>query len=129
MRDQRARRGQPAKAGLERPFNLGIEILDQGTARHEKAKPHRAHGGKRLRLLLRKDRIVGGAARHRIRKRADRIERIGQRERALRFERLSYRALAEGLISLSKGAELLRLPVFDVEAGLKGPQSANADHR
>lgn len=53
----------------------------------------------------------------------------GQRERALRFERLSYRALAEGLISLSKGAELLRLPVFDVEAGLKGPQSANADHR
>lgn len=53
----------------------------------------------------------------------------GQRERALRFERLSYRALAEGLISLSKGAELLRLPVYDVEAGLKGPQSANADHR
>lgn len=53
----------------------------------------------------------------------------GQRERALRFERLSYRALAEGLISLSKGAELLRLPVFEVETGLKGPQSANADHR
>lgn len=53
----------------------------------------------------------------------------GQRERALRFERLSYRALAEGLISLSKGAELLRLPVFEVETGLKGPQSTNADHR
>ncbi len=51
----------------------------------------------------------------------------GQRERALRFERLCYRALAEGLISLSKAAELLRLPVRDVEAGLKGPQSANAD--
>lgn len=53
----------------------------------------------------------------------------GQRERALRFERLSYRALAEGLISLSKGSELLQLSVFEVEAGLKGPQNANADHR
>lgn len=54
------------------------------------------------------------------------IER-GQRERALRFERLCYRALAEGLISLGKAAELLRLPIGDVETGLKGPQSANAD--
>ena len=51
----------------------------------------------------------------------------GQRERALRFERLCYRALAEGLISLTKAAELLRLPASDVEAGLKGPQSADAD--
>lgn len=51
----------------------------------------------------------------------------GQRERALRFERLCYRALAEGLISLSKAAELLRLPISDVEAGLKGPQDADAD--
>jgi len=50
----------------------------------------------------------------------------GQRERAQRFERLSYRALAEGLISLNKAAELLRLPVPEVEAGLKGPQSAHA---
>ena len=50
----------------------------------------------------------------------------GKRERALRFERLCYRALAEGLISLGKAAELLRLPVPDVEAGLKGPQSAGA---
>ena len=56
-------------------------------------------------------------------------EERGQRERALRFERLCYRALAEGLISLSKAVELLRLPVFEVETGLKGPQSANADHR
>ena len=31
----------------------------------------------------------------------------GLRERALRFERLSYRALAEGLISLNKASELL----------------------
>jgi Zn-dependent peptidase ImmA (M78 family) len=45
----------------------------------------------------------------------------GQRERPKRFERLCYRALAEGLISLTKAAELLRLPVSQVEAGLKGP--------
>ena len=50
----------------------------------------------------------------------------GHRERARRFERLSYRALAEGLISLGKAAELLRLPVAEVEAGLKGPQIAHA---
>jgi hypothetical protein len=55
-------------------------------------------------------------------------EKRGQYERALRFERLCYRALAEELISLSKAAELLRQPVPDVEAGLKGPQNANADH-
>ena len=53
----------------------------------------------------------------------------GRAERALRFERLCYRALAEGLISLSKAAELLRLPIQEVEAGLKGPQNAHADHR
>lgn len=53
----------------------------------------------------------------------------GQRERALRFERLCYRALAEGLISLGKAAELLRAPIPEVEAGLKGPQIADADHR
>jgi Zn-dependent peptidase ImmA (M78 family) len=53
-------------------------------------------------------------------------EQRGGRERARRFERLSYRALAEGLISLQKAAELLRLPVPEVEAGLKGPQSAHA---
>ena len=45
----------------------------------------------------------------------------GQRERPYRFERLCYRALAEGLISLSKAAELLRLPIDEVERGLKGP--------
>ena len=53
----------------------------------------------------------------------------GTLERAPRFERLCYRALAEGLISLSKGAELLRLPVPQVEADLKGPQGAHADRR
>ena len=46
----------------------------------------------------------------------------GSWEPARRFERLCYRALAEGLISLMKAAELLRLPVPQVEAGLKGPQ-------
>lgn len=51
----------------------------------------------------------------------------GQRERALRFGRLCYRALAEGLISLSKAAELLQLPVPEVEAGLKGPQKSDED--
>lgn len=56
-------------------------------------------------------------------------EERGQRERALRFERLCYRALAEGLISLSKAAELLRLPLSEVESGLKGPQKGDADHR
>jgi Zn-dependent peptidase ImmA (M78 family) len=52
----------------------------------------------------------------------------GRRERAQRFERLCYWALAEGLISLTKASELLRLPISDVEAGLKGPQDADADH-
>jgi len=51
----------------------------------------------------------------------------GQLERALRFERLCYRALAEGLIPLTKAAELLRLPVQEVEAGLKGPQGTDVN--
>ncbi len=53
----------------------------------------------------------------------------GEYERARRFERLCYRALAEGLISLSKAVELLRLPVHEVEAGLRGPQKADEDRR
>ena len=53
----------------------------------------------------------------------------GERGKALRFERLCYRALAEGLISLTKASELLRLPVPEVEAGLKGPRTADEDHR
>jgi Zn-dependent peptidase ImmA (M78 family)/transcriptional regulator with XRE-family HTH domain len=53
----------------------------------------------------------------------------GRRERALRFDRLCYRALAEDLISLTTAAELLRLPVAQVEVGLKGPQKADEDHR
>ena len=50
----------------------------------------------------------------------------GKRERPARFERLCYRALAEGLISLAKGTELLRTPLPEVESGLKGPQHGNA---
>ena len=53
----------------------------------------------------------------------------GQREKARRFDRLCYRALAEGMISLPKAAELLRLSASEVEAGLKGPQVNDADHR
>ncbi|MBP1151798.1 XRE family transcriptional regulator [Methylocaldum sp. RMAD-M] len=45
----------------------------------------------------------------------------GSWERPRRFERLCYRALAEGLISLTKAAELLRQPIEEVEAELKGP--------
>lgn len=57
------------------------------------------------------------------------LEPVGDRgksERAQRFERLCYRALAEKLISLSKAAELLRLSVPEVEAGLKGPKGDGA---
>ena len=51
----------------------------------------------------------------------------GKRERALRFDRLCYRTLAEGMISVDKAAELLRLPLPEVELGLKGPQKAHED--
>lgn len=52
----------------------------------------------------------------------------GLRECPQRFERLCYRALAEDFVSLGKAAELLRTPLAKVEAGLKGPQIAHADH-
>jgi hypothetical protein len=51
----------------------------------------------------------------------------GQRERAVRFDRLCYRTLAEGMISVDKAAELLRLPLPEDELGLKGPQKAHED--
>ncbi len=54
-------------------------------------------------------------------------DRRGEYEQPRRFERLCYRALAEGLISLSKAAELLRSPIERVEAELKGPKSADAN--
>lgn len=46
-----------------------------------------------------------------------------------RFERLVYRAAAEDMISLSKAVELLRVPLADVEMGLKGSSETHADHR
>ncbi|KYC43985.1 transcriptional regulator [Scytonema hofmannii PCC 7110] len=52
------------------------------------------------------------------------ISERGTKEQAWRFERLCYRALAEDLISLSKATELLRQPIHQVEAGLKGPSGA-----
>lgn len=52
----------------------------------------------------------------------------GNRERARRFDRLCYRTLAEGMISMDKAAELLRQPLAEVERGLKGPQ-AHEDRR
>jgi len=58
------------------------------------------------------------------------IEQSGQkREMPRRFERLCYRALAEGLISPGKAGELLHLPLEDIEKGLKGPAGADADSR
>jgi Zn-dependent peptidase ImmA (M78 family)/DNA-binding XRE family transcriptional regulator len=41
-------------------------------------------------------------------------------ERPKRFERLCYRALAEDLISISKAAELLQMPVTKIEAAMSG---------
>jgi Zn-dependent peptidase ImmA (M78 family)/DNA-binding XRE family transcriptional regulator len=54
-------------------------------------------------------------------------DKRGEYEQPRRFERLCYRALAEGLISLSKAAELLRCPIEKVEAELKGPKWADAN--
>ena len=53
----------------------------------------------------------------------------GKCELPRRFERLCYRALAEGLISLGKATELLQQPLAKIEQGLKGPAEADADHR
>lgn len=50
-------------------------------------------------------------------------------EQARRFERLVYRAAAEDMISLPKAVELLRVPLVEVEKGLKGPAEAHANHR
>jgi Zn-dependent peptidase ImmA (M78 family) len=53
----------------------------------------------------------------------------GKCEMPRRFERLCYRALAEGMISLAKATELLQQPLAKIEQGLKGPADADADHR
>lgn len=56
-------------------------------------------------------------------------DEVGRHEMARRFDRLCYRALAENLISVAKAAEMLRLPVEEVELGLKGPGPDHADRR
>ena len=53
----------------------------------------------------------------------------GKFELPRRFERLCYRALAEGFISLSKATELLQQPTSVIEEGLKGPAKSSADSR
>jgi Zn-dependent peptidase ImmA (M78 family) len=53
------------------------------------------------------------------------LEPAGERgrwEAAQRFERLCYRALAEGLMDVEMAAELLRVTMAEVEAGMRGPQ-------
>jgi len=46
----------------------------------------------------------------------------GTLEQPNRFQRLCFRALSEGLISLVKASELLQLPVDDVVKGWRGPR-------
>jgi Zn-dependent peptidase ImmA (M78 family)/DNA-binding XRE family transcriptional regulator len=53
----------------------------------------------------------------------------GLSELPRRFERLVYRAAAEDMISLTKAVELLRVPLAEVEEGLKGPTESHAGHR
>lgn len=53
---------------------------------------------------------------------------VGRQEVPERFERLVYRAVSEGLISLPKAALLLSRPVPEVEYAVKGPSAQHADH-
>lgn len=52
----------------------------------------------------------------------------GQLEAPERFERLCYWALSEGMISLPKAAELLQMPVDEIETALKGSVKDNAGY-
>lgn len=49
-------------------------------------------------------------------------EGLGAFEKPLRFERLVYRALAEEMISPVRAAQLLKLPLAEVEAEMRGPR-------
>ena len=53
----------------------------------------------------------------------------GRHEVPRRFERLCYRALAEGFISPGKASELLQQPLAEVQQGLRGPAETDAYHR
>lgn len=57
------------------------------------------------------------------------LKEAGKHEVPRRFERLCYRALAEGMISLGKATELLQQSLEKIELGLKGPAEPDADHR
>lgn len=59
----------------------------------------------------------------------EKANELGKHERPRRFERLCYRALAEGMVSLAKATELLQQPLAKIEQGLKGPAGAHANHR
>ncbi len=52
----------------------------------------------------------------------------GTRERARRYERLCYWALAEKLISSGKASELLQCPLSQIESAMKGPVGENANY-
>jgi Zn-dependent peptidase ImmA (M78 family)/transcriptional regulator with XRE-family HTH domain len=52
----------------------------------------------------------------------------GTRERAQRYERLCYWALAENLISPGKASELLQCPLRQIESAMKGPVGTHADY-
>lgn len=56
-------------------------------------------------------------------------QRRGEFERPKRFERLSYRALAEGYISPAKAMELLNKSLSEIEEGMRGPEWLDARHR
>jgi len=57
------------------------------------------------------------------------LESNNLKEQPYRLERLCYRALSEDLISTAKAAELLRKPVNEIEADLKGPSRDVQDYR
>lgn len=57
------------------------------------------------------------------------VERRGEFERPKRFERLSYRALAEGYISPAKAMELLNKPLSEIEEGMRGPEQLETHRR
>ena len=55
-------------------------------------------------------------------------DEVGRHEVPRRFERLCYRALAEGLISPGKASEPLQQPLAEVRQGWRGPAETGAYH-
>lgn len=55
-------------------------------------------------------------------------EKPGSKEKAKRFERLCLWAVSEHYISMSKGVELMRMPLGALERKIKGPGAPDADH-